>query len=40
MLTYAIAHGRAYDRFFRDRMLSVGTTWLPGGAGLSLSGRF
>lgn len=40
MLTYAIAHGRAHDRFFRDRALSTGLTWLPGGAGLSLSGRF
>lgn len=40
MLTYAVAHGRAYDRFFRDRALSVGTAWLPGGGGVSLSGRF
>ncbi|MEX1362458.1 MAG: hypothetical protein AB1Z98_04985 [Nannocystaceae bacterium] len=40
MLTYALAHGRAYDRFFRDRALSVGTAVVPGGAGLSLSGRF
>lgn len=40
MLSYAIAHGRAYDRFSRDRALSVGTAWVPGGAGLSLSGRF
>lgn len=40
MLTYAVAHGRAYDRVFRDRALSVGTAWVPGGAGLSLAGRF
>ena len=40
MLTYAIAHGRAHDRFFRDRALSVGAAWLPGGAGVSLAGRF
>ena len=40
MLGYALAHRRAYDRFVRDRALSVGTTLLPGGAGLSLSGRF
>jgi hypothetical protein len=40
MVTYAMAHRRGYDRFYRDRALSVGTTWLPGGAGLSLSGRF
>jgi hypothetical protein len=40
MLTYAVAHERAYDRSFRDRALSVGTAWLPGGGGLSLSGRF
>lgn len=40
MLTYAIAHRRAYDRFYRDRALSLGTTLLPGGAGLSFSGRF
>lgn len=40
MLTYAVAHGRAYDGYFRDRALSVGAAWLPGGGGLSLSGRF
>jgi hypothetical protein len=40
MVTYAIAHRRAYDRFYRDRALSVGTALLPGGAGLSISGRF
>lgn len=40
MLTYAIAHGRAHDRFFRDRALSLGAAYLPGGGGLSLSGRF
>ena len=40
MLAYSLAHARAYDRFFRDRALSVGTAWLPGGAGLSLGGRF
>lgn len=40
MVTYAIAHGRAHDRFFRDRALSLGAAYLPGGGGLSLSGRF
>lgn len=40
MLAYTLAHRRAYDRFIRDRALSVGTALLPGGAGLSLSGRF
>jgi hypothetical protein len=40
MLTYAIAHGRAHDRYFRDRALSLGAAWLPGGGGLSLTGRF
>ena len=40
MLTYAIAHGRAHDRFFRDRAWSMSAAWLPGGGGLSLSGRF
>lgn len=40
MVSYSLAHGRAYDRFFRDRALSVGTALLPGGGGLSLSGRF
>ncbi|MCX4245378.1 hypothetical protein [Paraliomyxa miuraensis] len=40
MLAYALAHRRAYDRTQRDRALSVGTAWLPGGGGLSVSGRF
>jgi hypothetical protein len=40
LLTYAVAHGRAHDRYFRDRALSLGASWLPGGGGLSLSGRF
>jgi len=40
MLMYAVAHGRAHDRYFRDRALSLGATWLPGGGGVSLSGRF
>jgi hypothetical protein len=40
MLTYAVAHGRAHDPDFRDRALAVGAAWLPGGGGLSLSGRF
>lgn len=40
MVGYALAHRRAHDRFLRERALSVGTAFLPGGAGLSLSGRF
>lgn len=40
MLAYSIGHLHAYDRFYRDRAFSLGTTILPGGAGLSLSGRF
>jgi len=40
MLAYSFAHRRAHDRFVRDRLLSVGTAYIPGGAGLSLSGRF
>lgn len=40
MLAYAMAHRRAYDRFFRDRAMSVGMSWMPGGPGLTLTGRF
>lgn len=41
MLSYTLAHRRAYDRTLRERLLSVGTTFVPGGgAGLSVSGRF
>lgn len=40
MLSYSIAHRRAYDRTLRERLLSIGTAFVPGGAGLSLSGRF
>jgi len=40
MLAYSLSHRRAYDRFLRERLLSVGTAYVPGGAGLSLSGRF
>ncbi len=40
MLAYSFGHRRAYDRVLREHLLSVGTAWVPGGAGLSLSGRF
>ena len=41
MLAYAVSHRRAYDRFYRERALSVGLTTMPGGGGgLSMTGRF
>ncbi|MCA9708346.1 MAG: hypothetical protein KDK70_21025 [Myxococcales bacterium] len=41
MLSYSLAHRRAYDHTLRERLLSVSTAWLPGGgAALSVSGRF
>lgn len=40
MLAYAISHRRGYDRYFRERAMSLGATFLPNGGALTLRGRF